>query len=141
MPVYLGSNKVASAGGNVTTVLVDFSGCSEGTQYFFLGYGQCHDTGFNEFYSIESPVSEYICFAPYGAKAYTPVCLPPSSDNFNALILFNQQQHDTLNFTTTGNVDTTMVLARERWGVNTWNSSSLYGFVVHGSGSVVVTPK
>ena len=139
MPVYLGLNKVASAGGNVTTVCVDFSGCPDGTQYFLLGYGQYMSAISG--YSIESPISEYMSYSPYGARNYIPVCLPPSSDNFTALILFTQAQYLDFNFVTSGNISSTAVVSLERIAESSWNSATMYGFAVSGSGAILVTPK
>ena len=127
-------NGIANAG-SVASVIVNFNGGGfSGSALCYVAYAQYTD----EIYSIESPIEEHYAVAPYQARMYIPVCVPPSTDDFKAYIFFAQNTDNIAGYTITGNISTTKIEGLCRSGSTTWFSEPYYGFEVTGDGEIDV---
>lgn len=129
-------NGIANAG-SVASVIVNFNGGGlSGSVICCVAYAQYISV--QDVYSIESPIEEHYAGAPYRARMYIPVCVPPSTDDFKAYIFFPQFIDNIAGYTITGNISTTKIEGLCRSGSTTWESVPYYGFEVTGDGEIDV---
>lgn len=126
---------IANAGGSVARVLVNFNdGGLSGSVGCYVAYAQYTQGR----YSIESAMPDYWGEAPYRARLYVPVPLPPANDSFKAYIFFNEALDSISGYTITGNISQTKIEAHQKATASTWNSELYYGFEVTGDGQIDV---
>jgi hypothetical protein len=130
-------NGVGSAG-SVASVCVNWNdGGMSGSVLCYVGYAKAVPG--EDFYSIESPLNEHYCTAPYTGRDYFAVPLPPSGDGFKAYVFFNESYHSMALFDVEGNISDTEIEALVKIGSSEWNSAAYYGFEVTGDGTIAVS--
>ena len=128
----------AASGGSVATVCVNWNdGGMGGSVLCYIGYAK--PVPGEDFYSIESPIYERYCTAPYTARDYFTVALPPSGDDFKAYIFFGNDYHSMALFDVEGGISDTEIEAYKKMGGSQWESSVFYGFEVTGDGTINVS--